>query len=86
MATNKKNVVFPIAQENLSANMLRYQKDKVLYITLECVNDCAVGVAMTHNKKDAPDMTVASVYNSQGQMGMDLGSRGGERSSTNIYR
>ena len=59
-------MIFPIAQEHLSANMLRYPKNKVLYITMECVNDCSVAISMTHNKKDAPDMTVASAYSSQG--------------------
>ena len=44
--------------------MLRYPKNKVLYITLESTQDCAVSVFVTHNKKDAPDMTVASVYSS----------------------
>ena len=49
--------------------MLRFPKDKVLYMTLESNLDCSVGVSMTHNKKDAPDMTVASVYSSQPDMG-----------------
>ena len=63
-ATNKKLVLFPIAQEHLSANMLRYPKNKVLYITLECVNDCSVAINMQHNKVVEPEMIVASVYSS----------------------
>lgn len=86
---NKKNVIFPIAQEHLSANMLRYPKNKVLYITLECVNDCAVSVQMTHNKKDAPDMTVASAYSSQAHMNMDqmnsMPGSNGRNSGTSLY-
>ena len=52
--------------------MLRFAKDKVLYITLESTQDCDVGIQMTQNKTEAPDMTVASVYSSQGEMGMQL--------------
>ena len=48
--------------------MLRFPKGKVLYITLESTVECHVGISMTHNKKEAPDMTVASVYSSQGNM------------------
>ena len=71
--------------------MLRYPKNKVLYITMECVNDCAVSVSMTHNKKDAPDMTVASAYSSQAQMGMEMvnslaSNAGGRYSATSLYQ
>lgn len=50
--------------------MLRYPKNKILYITVESDADCTVTVKMTHNKKEAPDMTVASVYSSQGELGL----------------
>ena len=63
-------MIFPLAQEHLSPNMLRFPKNKVLYITLESDVDCTVTIKMSHNKKDAPDMTVASVYSSQGELGI----------------
>ena len=51
--------------------MLRYPKNKVIYITVESDADCTVTIKMSHNKKDAPDMTtVASVYSSQGELGI----------------
>ena len=52
--------------------MLRFPKGRVLYMTLESTQECQVGITMTHNKKDAPDMTVASVYSSQGDVGMSI--------------
>lgn len=64
MATCRSQVLFPIQHEKMAPNMVRYAKDKVLYITLESNKSCAVGVAMTHNKKDAPEVAVASVYSS----------------------
>lgn len=50
---------------------------------MECTNDCAVSIVMTHNKKEEQNMTVASVYSSQGQMGLELmAGMGGGRAST----
>ena len=64
MASCRSQVLFPTEYEKMAPNMVRYSKDKVLYITIESNKDCTVGISMTHNKKDAPEMTVASVFSS----------------------
>ena len=51
-------VTFPISQENLAANMLRYQKDKLLYITIWSDVDCSPGIKVAQNKKDVTEVTV----------------------------
>ena len=45
--------------------MLRYPKNKILYITMEATEDCDIDIKLTHNKKEAPEMVVASAKNSQ---------------------
>jgi hypothetical protein len=47
--------------------MLRFPKNKVVYITLESTEDSSVMVSVNENKREAPDMTVATVYSSQGE-------------------
>jgi len=41
--------------------MLRYPKDRVLYITLESDVDCNPSVRVLQNKKDATEVTVNSM-------------------------
>jgi|FrelakmetLWP11LW_1041352.scaffolds.fasta_scaffold432424_1 hypothetical protein len=57
-------MVFPQQHENLLPNLLRFPKNKVLYITLESTMDCVVAITMTHNKKEAAVVKVASVLSS----------------------
>lgn len=61
--------------------MFRYPKDKVLYITLESTHDCCVGITVDHNKKDAPNMTVTSIYASQESGVGGMGGRKGSMTS-----
>ena len=60
MATCQKTVIFPISQENLQPNMLRFPKNKVLYLTLESDEDCNPSVKMTQNKKDNEDIVMVT--------------------------
>lgn len=43
---------------------MRYSKDKVLYITMESDVDCSPSIRVNHNKKDEPEVAVASVAQS----------------------
>ena len=60
MATCQRTVVFPISQEDLQPNMIRYPKNKVLYLTLESDQDCNPSVKMTQNKKDIEDIAIVT--------------------------
>lgn len=72
MATKQKTVVFPITQEHMAPNMLRYPKDKVLYISMESDVDCSPAVSVTHNKKEVQEIAVASVAASHSQKGSGI--------------
>ena len=43
--------------------MLRYPKNKILYITMEATEDCDIDIKMTHNKKEEKEMVVTSAKN-----------------------
>ena len=65
MATRQNQVIFPISQEHMQPNMLRYPKDKILYITIESDVDCCPSIAVQHNKKEEAVIAVTSMVNSQ---------------------
>lgn len=61
MASKQSQIIFPISQEHTKPNMLRYPKDKILYITMESDQDCFPSISVQHNKKDEAAIAVNSI-------------------------